>query len=572
MAKAIDFKDQQDLPLRVALWTLTATLALSCGLDLFFFSGFFASDDIGYLAGAWNVLNGEQYASSPPLSMIRLTMTGWNTLIAWLFGYHVQGIAGSYIFFHQLVIVCTFVLARRMHDNAVAVLASFWMATTSLAVTFSTAILPDLPLAAFVLAALLLFQWPYARGAARSAGASFAAIFAAGVCVGLGYMAKESSLILLPYFFVFWICNEWGRPKSRALLHGIAFLAGFGAVFAAEWAILSHLTGHSYFRMGWTVGENQFDGALRKFPDGYYPLERLFRLRDKIAPWFEITRLHYALAAGALAYPFVQGRRWAVWTLGLWFFVYHTWGSTRLSDYLPTSLQPRYFIPVMPFLFIMLSFLAVKAWRALPRWIAAPRATGAIQGMLTLVLFLYPLLSLCVSDKMAGKIYRADFVNVSYRAIQAAQAAGDRPVVLSRTIGHRLTTFLKERDRTGVVRYQDCAYTRDRAPLLETGFYYVEVYPNRQLQYILLTGGVDPLLQPVIQAVPDEHLSDPAPQTRELGVVEIDGRPGVFRRLRRFDNPHRRSEAVLKQMFPGFHCRPDSDVRSAYLYEWTPLN
>jgi hypothetical protein len=562
---------QRELPFRAAVWSLIATVVLSCGLDLFFFSGFYASDDIGYLQGAWKLLTGGKYSKSPDLSAIRLTMVGWNALIAWLLGYHVQLIAGSYIFYHQLLNVLTFLLARRTHDNAVAVLAAFCMATTPLAVTFSTGILPDLPLACFMLLSLLLFQWPYARDAVRGGGASCAALFGAGICVGLAYMAKEAALILLPYFLILWLCNERRRPKSRALLRGVAFTAGVFAVFSLEWAVLSHLTGHSYHRLEWTVAENEFDSGLRQYPDGYYPAERLLRLRARIAPWFSVTGLHYVLAAGALIYPLTKGRRWAPWALALWFFAYHTWGSTRLSEYLPTSLQPRYFTPILPYLFIMYAFLILKVWNAVPRAIASPRAARAVQGVFALALFLYPLPALRYSDKVAGKIYRADIVNSSYQAVRAARAAGDRPVVPSKTIDYKMTEFYKDKNCSGVIGPGACADKNTREALLSTGFYYVELYPNRLLRSVIQTGGMDSFLQPAIQAVPDEPIAEPLPQTRELGPLEIDGHPGVLRRLRRFDLPRRRSEALLMLIFPWFNCRPDADARSAYLYEWTPV-
>ena len=559
-----------DVPAHVAAWSLAVILFLSCGLDLIFFTGYFASDDIGYLAGAWKIINGGRYDSSPALSEIRLTLVGWNTLIALLFGYHIQLIAGSYIFFHQLANGLTFLLARRMHGNIVAVPAAFCMATTPLAVTHASAVLPDLPMTSFLLLSLLLFLRVYDGDAERFGFRSGVLMFIAGACVGLAYTAKETALILPPFYAVFWLLRERGRPRRQVLTRGILMAAGFLAIFFLEWAALSGLIGRSYFRMGWTVGATQFGSVLRDYPYGYYPLERLTCIHERIGPWFSRTGFHYILAAVALIYPFVSGRKLAPWALAAWYFVYHVWGSTRLTEYLPPPLQARYFTPMLPFLFILYVFLVVRMFRAVSCRIQRPALRRAVTIVAALACFLYPLPSLRISDRQAGKIYRADIVHVAQDALDAARAAGDRPVVYSKTIDYHIATLFRTGRPRDIVSPSDCRDEQTRARLASTGFYYVELYPDEKLEPIRLTDGLDATLHPLLSSAPDDQYNGPPPQTCELGAVEIDGHSGVLRRLRLFNLPKRRSEALLHVCFPDYQPRPDPDVRSAYLYEWSP--
>jgi|GEM_PF-5771613 len=561
-----------DCPAGVAVWLCILILCFSCALDLFFYSGFYASDDASYVAGARRILEDGAFPRKPDLGQIRLTIVGWNTLIAWLFGYKIPLIAGSYIVFHQVLNLLTFALARRMFGVVVGLFAMYFMATAPLAVTFSTAVLPDLPLSCFLVLSLLLFQQGYDLIANGQSRRSLFMLFGAGLSVGFAYMAKEAALVALPFYLVLWLYREKLREKQLALFAGAAFFLGVLVIFLAEWAVLSHLTGHSYIRMGWTAGADDVTSGLREYHYGRYPQERLEAVHQNLRPWFVNTRLDLFLLAAAVVYPFLRGRGMSVWWLAVWFFVYHTWGSTKFTEYLPPSLQPRYFTPLLPLLFAMYSFVIARILLAVPKVIPAADPRKALQTLLIIVLLIHPLLDLHTSDRMAGKIYAADMVNTSTRAVRAAARAGGRPIVLSGTLSNRALPILSRLGIESVVTAKECRSSGvGVSELLRDGFYYVELYPIDKLQRIKRPDGLDALVHPLLVTAFDEEDAWTEPQRRRLGEVEIGGRRGVLRGLGRFDSWHKRTEHVAHVITPLARRRPDRGAWATYLYEWTPL-
>ncbi len=565
-------------------------IVLSCGLDLLFYTGYYASDDAGYVEGAARLLGLEQSGPHPGPAHVRLSIVGWNALVAWLFGFHVPLIAASYVFFHQALNLLTFLLGRRLFDASVGLLAAYFTATAPLIVVFSTCVLPDVMLSALLLLALLLFLWAYDLRAAGRGTRAHLAMLGAGLCVGFGYMAKDTALIMLPFYFVLWLCKEDRRALRRALLTGAMFALGLLVILVAEWAVLSWLTGHSYLRMAWTVSPDGFVERLRRYPYGYYPLDRLRRLHELLRPWFAETRLDFVLLIGALAYPFVRGRKWPVWCFAVWFFAYHTWGSTRLTEYLPPPAQARYFTPVLPALFIVCSFLALRLWRGVPRLVHHPQRSRGLQAVLGVVLVVYPLLGLKVADRRAGKVYDADVVTNATRAINAVKQMGTQhvmtgyslvpPIVLSGTISRPLRLLYEFDPDDFVVPAHRCRPTthlHERLP--RYGFYYLELYPPRRRAKMYTPDGLDDELHALILAaeaqdpVPqDRHDFSPwlMPQARVVGRATLSGTPGVLRRLKRFDSSHRRSYELAHTIAPALPRRPDFGECAVYVYEWIP--
>jgi len=548
-----------------------AILVFSCAIDLFFYTGYYASDDTHYLRAAWRILSEGSLPAEPGFGPSRLTIVGWNTLVAWLFGFNIPLIAGSYVVFHQLLNLLTFGLARRLFDEQVGLLAMYCVATTPLAVTLSTTVLPDHPLACFLMLSLLMFLWSYDLRGRNRGGAALLTIFVSGLSVGMAYTAKETALIVLPFYFIMWLWFESRRAVRKALLAGVVFAGGVFVVFAGEWAVLSYLTGHSYVRLQWTVGSKNFMDVVRERPYGVYPLTRLTHVAECLHGWFTNTRFDYVLLATAIVYPFVRGRKLLIWGLAVWFFAFHTWGSTSLSRYLPPPLQSRYFTPMLPLLFIAYGFVALKIVRAVPRGVRSPAWSRAVQTLLVVVLVLHPLPGLHVSDRWAGKPYSAQKVNVSVKAIVGALERGGRPIVLSGTVTKYLNLLLEHYPVENVFSAPQCRPdTGLPAELTEGGFYYVELFSTRRFEDTKRPDGLDELLHPLIQATPTADEPWLQQQDRVLGRVRIEGRPGVLRRLKRFDCWHKRTEQVAYTITPFAGRRADRHAWSAYLYEWAP--
>ena len=550
-----------------ATLVMLAIIAVSVALDLLFYSGYYASDDRGYLRGAWLLLNQGGFGAEPDLAESRLALVGWNVLVASLFGWNIAAIAASYIFFHQLLNVLACLLARAVGGVGVGLLAMWLMATTPLAVTHSTGVLPDLPLSCGLLGGLLLFQRGYRLRDAGRAGAARRALLLAGVCVGLGYLAKEAALATIPFFALAWARFEFRRPLRAALLNGVALAGGFLLLFAAEFAALSYFSDRPFLRLGWTVGADPHSGTLRNYRHGYYPLERLESLERNVGPWFAPGRLDYALLAAFVVYPALAGRSLAPWFFALLFFAYHTFGSVKLDEYLPPSLQARYFTPVLPVLFAAFALLIGRVCQFCEAR-RAPWSRGA-QAAVALAAVVYPLAALDICDREAGHIYRADIVNPSLRAIEAASLRDDRPIVLSGTVTTHLDALLLQDLNPRIV---PAPLVEERAAeLTARGFYYVECGPRRRLETVMQADGFDPWLHPVVlEALVSTPESAAGPYERDLGSVSVNGVRGDLRVAHRCYNTKRRTEQVAHLITPLAAARPDLNRRMATVFEWTP--
>lgn len=557
---------------------LIAILLVSIGIDLFFFTGFYASDDVEYLSAALRVRSEGRLGPQPGLGSTRLTVVGWNMLVASIFGFRIPLIAGSYVVFHQAINFLVCILGRRMFDVRVGLLAAYGMATVPLAVSYSTTVLPDLPMTCFLMLALVAFQSACDAGSAGRRQRALILVFASGLSIGLAYMAKEAALVVLPVFLGWSLLSRRRFCRRTALLTGASFAAGLAFVLVAEWCVLSYLVERPYSRLGGAVGPESVTAGWRSYPDGYYPLERLGQLIKYMAPWFVNTRLDVVLLIGFLVYPFLKGRRWPVWWFALWYSAYHLWGSSSLTEYVPTSLQPRYFTPALPPLFIILSFVVLRLGRAL-RAAMNPLWTRRLQPVLLLMIVIYPLFGLHRVDRWAGKLYGADIVSTTRRAIGAARALSVRPILLSGTVSRRLALLLEYEPNPRILAAHTARNSRVRKELSVTGFYFVEVHASRRLDQLLTPDGLDRLFRPLLEtfrvADPPTTFGDERPTTptagQVLGVVTLAGRTGEVRFLQEFACPHKRSESVWENLVHGRLSRPARYARSALLLEWRPV-
>ena len=138
---------------------LLVVLLFSSALDLYFFTGFFSSDDCTYFASAKLLAEQGGYSNLSPGAQ-RLPIVGWAALVILIGGANIQIVAGSFIFFHQLLNLLTFWLVKRFADTRAALLAAFVLATFPLLIQYSTMLLPDLEqTCGYMLAFLFYTLW-----------------------------------------------------------------------------------------------------------------------------------------------------------------------------------------------------------------------------------------------------------------------------------------------------------------------------------------------------------------------------------------------------------------------------
>ncbi len=459
-------------------FVLLLVILFSTALDLWFFTGFYASDDISYFGYAVNFLRDEHYHVG--FGNSRLILIGWNLLWISVFGWNVQIIAATYILFHQALNLFVFLLARRLFNRNVGLIAVYVTATLPMIVTFSTLISPDIPLACFCILSLYAFLRGLDERRKECVRPACLWLLLAGVSVGFTYMAKESGLVLLPFYFVFWMVAERREGRSAALVRGAAFAAGFFIVLIAETAVLSHLDQKLCFRLGLSTQQiGTVSHELRK-THGTDPLERLKTVNQQINPVCVPPGFKVLVCAGLQLCPFVCRRCWPVHLLAVWLFAYFTWGTMKFTEYAPPSIQPRYYIPVAALLIIVCAAAFTDVFDRIVRRVKHPRWRTLARVVAVALVVAYPLTALIGPDQVAGKMYKAAIVGSATRAIQHAAQQDDRPIILSDYLTTRMYRLTQAASVNRVTTNNEILGRSRREAMLATGgWYFVAVSPRR---------------------------------------------------------------------------------------------
>lgn len=466
-------------------WTLAAIIALSLGIDLFFFNGYYASDDNQYWRGALAILDGRFPPHGPALGEMRLPLTGWNALIVALVGPRIQLVAASYGLFHQLLNLATFALGARLFRARVGLLAAYLSALTPLLISYSTMSVADIPLALWIVLSFLAFHEAYRWRARRRDTLAGLLLFASGLCAGLAYATKEAGLIVLPFYLALWLVLERRTALDQgqqlrwrsACGYGTRFAAGVAAVFIAETVTLSVLSDRLTFRMGWTTSDIAATRVERvERVAGLNPIPRAERAYsvltdDRLLP----PTLRGILLFGLVVYPFVRRRPWSLCLFPLWMFAYLTWGTMNLSRYIPPNIHLRYYTMLFPFLFVVTSAGLCRLWE-----VASPRipfrvvraGTGVI-GLAAIVVT--PMTWLGAPNRMTGGLFRTERVAMASRAVAYALGDSTRSVVMSGSISRLLENVLVRRRPDQLVDAKDVTPELLHGLAEQGGFEYVYI-------------------------------------------------------------------------------------------------
>ena len=467
---------------------LAALVAASIAIDLVFFTGFLASDDILYTTAARRLVESGRLWPDAAAHEARLLMIGWCALAASFFREDVQAVAASFVVFHQVLIVLTFLLARPLAGAAGGLLAAAFGATFPLLVVFSTTILPDIPATVCLVAAFLTMQ---AGLRSPPAARRLPLLALSGAAVGLAYLAKESGLVPVPLFVAMALVSGRssagpGRRGQGAFACAAAFLTGLLLVVGLETLVLRVLTGSWSFRL-----------AVFFTGSGGNALS-LASIAQRTAHLVSTVRPHVwaaaALAAGTLAAA-IQARRQPglvpVLLFPAWYAAYYAWGSAQLLAYEAPSLQARYFIPCVPFLLVAASTVlaTVYAWGAERARRVQPLRERALGAAAALVLGIAVVGQLAVCDGSAGNLYGAPLVSQTLRALRSEGPAEDAPIVISETLGSALFPLWRTRPPglffSHEVGSRQIERWRDRG-----GFRFMDLHPTSPLR----RAGLNPLI------------------------------------------------------------------------------
>ncbi len=423
---------------------LAAILAGSVIVDLLFFTGFIASDDVLYMTAARTLAQTGSLWPDPAAHEARLLMIGWCALVGGWVKDDVQAVAASFVLFHQLLNVLTFALARRLGGAAVGLLAAGLSATSPLLVVFSTTILPDIPMAVCFVAAFVAFRSAYVDGPGRKRARLLVGL--AGGSLGLAYLAKESGLVPVPFFLALaFVYERWSRGvgggTTGALSRVASFLAGLGLVLALEAVMLRALTGSWLFRLGSLLERGG------EVPPSLAALGQRAMTLARMIGGPAAAAVVLLIVGAAIAQKARRSGLRATLLFPAWYLAYYTLGSARLTSYSSPSLQVRYLIPCVPFLLAAaaLGVGGAYAWALERVRKRHPRPERLMHVAGAILLAALTAVQLVVCDREAGQVYGAPLVSQSLRALRFSHPSGPRPLVLSETLSVQLFPLFLDR-------------------------------------------------------------------------------------------------------------------------------
>ena len=466
---------------------LGLALLVALAIDFLLYTGFYASDDIGYLAGAELVAGGEDRDAPDDvtydLSIDRLGMTLPTGIAWWLTDGDVQAIAWLFVLCHLALVVLAFALGRLIHGETAGLAAAALAATCPVFTVFAGAILPDNATALWLGIVLLLLELARRQTAAgplswRRALGWFGA---AGFVLGLSYSVKETGIIMLVPAA---ICVIAMAPRLRDpiwIRNGALMAAGLLAFMVLELLLLRAITGEWAFRLGRMDEAGDIMSNRMEYQGGASPFGRLwYALADRLAGVAPVTT--WVLLAGSIAYGFLPGRSLALLLFFWWPFLYITIGSTSFEAYRPPSIQVRYYaIVIIPAVLMTAAVLVegVRRWNAWPRVpaLARGRRAGAAVAALLAVGVWYEL-----ADNVhgAGNIYHAERARAFEATYERARAEYPQyPIVLGDYYAHRMRLLYRN--------YPDAAdiHTVETAPVPP---YLLLDYKKKIDEYVLPEG------------------------------------------------------------------------------------
>lgn len=441
---------------RVYARGLALAMLSAWALNLYFYAGYYMSDDGSYLSGIQEIAG--LHAIDPSnVALTRLLAITPAALVYAASGSLLLTIA-SYTLYHPLLVGAVYWAGCLAFKRKTALLAAVLVALSPVYYTFGGAILPDNSLClwlALLLGALLwvLRDQQRAHGSERR---ELALWWGVGLLNGLAYSAKEPGLVVAaPVGLAIVIVRLQQGARWRALRAGLAYGVGLLSFLLLECVALRIASGSWVFRLTAGMGSTGNMTALvgRVQQQGITPAARL-------AFWFRSNHEYFAplvpvVLAGSLLAPWLARRRLleargsvlailvAFW---VWPFVYLTFGTTSLRHYVPPPLQhARYFSVCVAPALLLSAAVGVQLFEQLRERVPEARAAlrRALAAMPYALALLWGLVQFVDFEPGAGVLYRAATTKSALAAFQDARRLQPQlPVVLSSQLGGRLDPLL----------------------------------------------------------------------------------------------------------------------------------
>ena len=347
---AINFINNKKL-LKNTKFLLFLIVLFGLALRLIFFSGMGTSDSLAYSKAANDIDKGID-----PDSTLTLT-TRMGLICATALSYTLFGINDfSSVLFTLLTsigsIILIFYFGKLFFNEKTGLMAAFLLSFFPLDVVYSTKLLSDLPSAFFMALGVYFFLYSEIKSKLKyNLG-----YFLSGIFIGIGYMIRESALLIGLFFLIYAIYKK--RIKKEYFIVALGFLV----VFLIEMLIFYILAGNPLFRsiasqeyLAEAMVRYNYFGRL-SFPIGllHYPY---VILTTNLLSYF------YAFIFISIMYCWMfrkkETRIMQFWFISL--LLYLSFGSASLTHYAPFRAVDRYLaIITVPGILLLAYFLSEK--------------------------------------------------------------------------------------------------------------------------------------------------------------------------------------------------------------------
>jgi len=383
---------------RPSLWIVAAVFIVLVGLQLFYWTGSIASDDLLYLEAARHPPTGPgaDHADFRQLGA-RFLVWGPLRLLTALWPTHWQVLLVIPLLSAASSLVLVGVAVQRWLDRPAALLAMVGLGLVPQFVIAATVTLPDVVATPFVLGGLLLIAGPLISDRTPGRSASPGS-FLGGLILAAGYNAKEPAILVLPAVTLFVLWRRRNRHQARRCLLWAWIGAGLWLGVEAAWFAwsvgdpLHHL--HAI-----AAGHRAYESPLPDQPSAaqvlWYLTDYLRWLADPRGPYGPLGPVFLL----AVIHGFVAPTELTRLLLCVVVVVggYLSAGTADLLNYLPIYHQPRYLIPLLPLMAALAARMVQQLWT---RGGARRFAVATAAGVLIPVALLAP-------NAQAGRWYRA---------------------------------------------------------------------------------------------------------------------------------------------------------------------
>ncbi|GAB4335098.1 MAG: hypothetical protein Kow0099_07480 [Candidatus Abyssubacteria bacterium] len=271
----------------VAHAALPLIIAAAFAVRAWCYTGPIGSDDHDYYLAAYEMHEGT-YQPSDKYWKNRYGMILPIAAAYELFGTHEYAAAAWPMLAALGAVAVCYLLGKKLVDRQTGLLAALLLAFYPLDVHYSGLILPDIPISFLVAASVYAFI--EANGSSRRALMLY---FLSGLLLGVAYLCRSMSIIVLPFFLMYAALFERRLKWAHSLC-----AAGFFAVIAAEGAYyalhgLSPLYGFQLNAQA-AIAVNSSDECSTS--QAYYP-QVIFRNRSVFGLYFFLFLPAMALAA-----------------------------------------------------------------------------------------------------------------------------------------------------------------------------------------------------------------------------------------------------------------------------------